>query len=374
MNQRKAWLGIGAVLLLLAVVIYWSSKEEPEVYPPYTSESPALNGLRGFYTLLEEQGQGAARWTAAPGQLPGSSTSRTLLMAEPLKTVSGEEMQRYREWMEAGHTIWLMKQHPAGYFDVGVEYPESRQGSSRITDADGNQYDAEVRTSYRLRTEEADQVLLKDELGAIAVERSYGEGRLIVSLTPSWLTNDQILDKDHFTLVSKLMDTADSSGGLWFDEYIHTRAGFADKAGVYPSWILFFTIQMAVLTILSLWWKGKRFGPYFTPREAVVRFGDERLQAVASWYKKGAFYRESLEIQESYVRQLLQERYGVPVHLSWEETRESLDGRVDADVMERWTTMSRRIEPLEHQSHVDKKSYLEWSGVLEEMRKEVQDR
>lgn len=58
MNQRKAWLGIGAVLLLLAVVIYWSSKEEPEVYPPYTSESPALNGLRGFYTLLEEQGQG----------------------------------------------------------------------------------------------------------------------------------------------------------------------------------------------------------------------------------------------------------------------------------------------------------------------------
>lgn len=374
MNQRKTWLGIGAALLLFAGVIYWSSKEEPEVYPPYTSESPAPNGLKGFYTLLEERDQDAARWNAAPGQLPAAGTSQTLLMAEPVTTVSGEEMQRYKEWMEAGNTIWLMKQHPAGYFDVAVEYPDSDQGSSLITDAGGNQYEADIPAPHRLRTGEADKILLKDESGAVAIERSYGEGRLIVGLTPSWLVNDRIIEKDHFTLVTKLMDTAGSGGSLWFDEYIHTRNGFADKAGVYPSWLLFFTFQLALLTLAWLWWKGKRFGPFFTPREDVVRFGDERLQAVASWYKKGEFYRESLAIQESYIRQQLEERFGVPVHISWEETRERLDGRIDPDSLERWTTMSRRIEPLEHQSHVDKKSYLEWSGVLEQMRKEVQDR
>lgn len=370
-NKKKTRLTIAASLILLICVLSWLSSGDPETYPPYLSESPSPTGVKAFYTWLDEERQ-VQKWESLPELLPDTTTPQTLLMVEPFSSLSQNEIHQYEQWMEEGNTIWLMKNNPAGYFGVSVDYGASPSLEAIVEDGEGNTYAATVQKEYRLRSEEKDEVVLEDDQGVLALERPYGQGALLVSINPNWLANGNILERDHYGLVTSLLERQENER-VWFDEYVHGEEGVFSGLTVYPHWLLVLTVQLMLLTILFLWMRGKRFGPIFTPREDVVRFGDERLQALASWYKKGEFYRESLSIQEAFVRARLQERFGVSATSTWQEIRQTLSYRLDEDSYKKWERWTKAVEPLEHMTEVDKKTYLEWSHKLDQMRREVQE-
>ncbi|MFP3361816.1 DUF4350 domain-containing protein, partial [Planococcus sp. SIMBA_143] len=74
-----------------------------------------------------------------------------------------------------------------------------------IRDGDGHTYQAEMLSDVRLEEADGDTVLLDDVSGTIAYKSEVGEGQLIVSTTPAWMTNGNILKKDHLSMILLLL-------------------------------------------------------------------------------------------------------------------------------------------------------------------------
>ncbi|MCA0971302.1 DUF4350 domain-containing protein [Halobacillus litoralis] len=364
-SNKKTWLFIALGLFVLLVGAVLSSSRQPESYPPYLSSSPSPTGVKALYEFASFE-RDMSRWRQAPDVLPDQQQS-ALFMVEPYYTLTTEESNAYTAWMERGNTIVFMKQNPTGSFGTRSVPAMGQDGPVTVTGF-GESYRAIVEQTFRLVPGEEDEVLLEDGQGPLAIQRSYGEGKLIVSMNPGWAANGTILNEDHAYLIDQLLKDVDA-GRVLFDEYIHGSENVPTVLTIYPKWILVFALQLIILAVLWLWMKGKRFGPVFTPREHTVRLGDERLHALSAWYIRGGFYQESIRIQEEYLRSLLYKRYGIGMKESWQEVRESIAKFQTEDEQKRWRSYTHGLDDLQSMRKTD---YLKWSKKLDDLRKEVQ--
>lgn len=357
----------GVTVLLTAATI--ASFVQPESYPPYSSQSPSPTGTKAFYTYMKKENQ-VSRWNNHPNQLANVQEEQLLLMVEPAYTLGKAELEPYKQWMRKGNTIWLMIEKPSALFNTKsisvnpATRPVEVQGLSNETNS------ALVPSTTRLRLTEGDEALLTDERGVIALRRSYGKGELIVSITPNWVMNSNIVKQDHPRLLDLLLKEA-GTGNILFDEYIHGEGNLPNVFSIYPLWIIVIALQTAVIAILWLWMKGKRFGPIYTPRSSTVRFGDERIQALASWYVRSGFYYESIRIQEQYLRTLIRERWGISLTASWEEVCQSLSAYQTEAEQHRWQHLTSGMDQLDQPKSITKSTYLSWCKTIDQLRKEV---
>ncbi|MBU9722370.1 MULTISPECIES: DUF4350 domain-containing protein [Bacillaceae] len=369
--NRWTWIWV-LILLLFILGNYISHSNQPQEYPAYVSQSPSQSGTKAIYTYLENEYGNVTRWENEPFLLQGESD--LLLMVEPFFVPPEQEMASYMDYINAGNTILLFSNNPVGMFDVKVEYSGLSQEEAELESIDGSQYQATLYSDVRIQLEAEDEVLLQDEYGAIAVKRPLGDGSLIISNTPEWLMNDVILDYDHVPLILELLSTGLEDGGqIIFDEYIHGAT--PSITTLYPKSFLVLLLQGAFVTLLWLWYRGKRFGPILQAREETVRFSDERITALAAWYlrlrEKGL--TDSLNTQAQYIKMLLQEHWRIPTHTEWLDMKEQLERK--------WTTVPKsEIEPfligLENvlrKESISKQEYLLWSKKLEQLRKGVEE-
>ncbi len=372
--KKKGWIWFGVLVVLFTICSFFVLSQKPQEFSPYDSTSPSPNGLKAFYTYLDNELEMVRRWEQPPALLPESKGKQVLLMVEPYFTPDSKEMASYIDFMEKGNTVFLLKNNPKGFFDIRTTFVESMLPEQTIYDSSGTNLVGDIYSPVRLEPGEEDEILLSDQLGDVAVKRKYGEGTLIVALTPHWLTNQDILQKDHLPLVLVLIqqDGFNNEASILFDEYNHGDTG-SSSFDVYQDWFLLLLFQGILITILLLWKQGKRFGPILQPREETVRFSDESLRALAAWYLKGNAYQDSLTTQAEYVKYLLQERWGIPYNREWKECAIFLH--------KRWKTMEDgKIDLFIHQltqvlakEKITKQEYLEWSKKLDILRKEVEE-
>lgn len=370
LSNMRTWIGLAILLGLFLVFSYLSSTPKPQYYSDYVTESPAPRGVKAFYTYVKKENEGKI-WRHSPNLLSVASDHQLLLMVEPSISFETEEMTAYINYMNAGNTILLLQTNPQGMFDIKTSGTNSRE-SLRVNTQDGTSFRAQVNTSLRIQTRKGDRVLISDQAGPIAVKRSFGKGQLIVGITPEWMTNGNLLKKDHLPLLLYLFNQ-EKSDSLLFDEYIHGEENASSVWNVYPMWFLVLVIQMILLLILWLWAKGKRFGPIFVPREESVRFSDEGLNALAAWYLRGKQYHDSIIIQADFVKLLLQERWQIPYHREWQELTSYIE--------KKWTRLPASeihsfILGLVHilkKETITKQEYLLWSKKLEELRREMEE-
>lgn len=373
--KKKGWIWLAVLLILFSICFYFILSQKPHEFSPYDSESPSPTGLKAFYSYLEDEIGMVERWEQPSSLLPESQGRQVLVMAEPYFIPDTKEMDYYIDFMENGNTILLLKNNPKGFFDIGTTFVESLSEEQSITDSSQTNFEGDVYAPVRLDVNgEEDEILLTDNLGNIAIKRKYGEGSLIVSLTPHWLTNQDILKKDHLALVLTLIqqDGFNNETFILFDEYNHGDTGSSSFV-VYQDWFLLLLFQGLLVTIFLLWNQGKRFGPILEPREETVRFSDESLRALAAWYLKGNAYKDSLTTQAEYVKYLLQERWGIPYNREWKDCAVILH--------KRWKTKEDgKIDLFLHQltqvlakEKISKQEYLEWAKQLDTLRKEVEE-
>ncbi|MFL6557014.1 MAG: DUF4350 domain-containing protein, partial [Bacillus sp. (in: firmicutes)] len=298
----RAWIWLSILLILFLVFSYFSYSPKPQYYPDYLTDSTSPTGIKAFYTYLNKEHTGEI-WSHSPELLPAGSDNQLLVMVEPSFIPEKEEMKAYINFMKAGNTILLLQNNPQGMFDMKTGSVDSKENMEVFTQ-DHASYRAQVDSSIRLQTKKEDEVLLSDQAGPLAVKQSYGHGHLIVAIAPEWMTNGNLLKKDHLPLLLYLLN-AGNMDTILFDEYIHGGENASSFLTVYPMWFLLLVFQGILVLILWLWYKGKRFGPMFTPREETVRFSDEGVQALAAWYLRGKRYQDSLVIQADYVKLLL---------------------------------------------------------------------
>lgn len=305
------------------------------------------------------------RWTQVPELLPDEG-GKMLVMVGPSFVPESRDMMSYLSFMEAGNTILLLKTNPADMF--GIETMPVPQPSSSVTDQDGNEYQADIQSMFRIDPQNEENVLLSDQAGVIAAEKSFGNGRLITAVTPEWLINESILEKDHLELAFSLLP---ENQNVMFDEYVHGSGNAPAITTVYPEWMLVLALQAILLAIIWLWYQGKRFGPVVEPREATVRFSDERIQALAAWYLRGRRYRDALGIQADYVKLLLQERWGIPYYKEWPEIADQLERKtaLEGDVGQFLYDLSHVL----NQENISKKTWKTWSKKIDKLREEVEE-
>ncbi|MGN7942909.1 DUF4350 domain-containing protein [Metabacillus sp. 22489] len=371
-NKRK-WILLSLLILIIMISSYVISSEKPKNYPSYVSHSPSPTGVKAFYTYLDKEVGSVSRWSLPPNLLPKDEANQLVVMLEPSVTPNSDEMNEYIEFMEAGNTILLFQENPRDIFDLAIHFHAVAESDNQlIIGQDGREYESELHTDVFLQPNEEDEVLLHNQAGlAVALKRQYGNGQLIVANNPNWMLNEHILSADHLPLLITLFNEIDANK-IYFNEYIH---GEQDTSifNVYPKWFLLLIIQGSILICLLLWIRGKRFGFSMIPREETVRFSDERIRALASWHLKSQRYHDSLQIQADYVKLLLQERWGISYNRSWLEIEDSLERKwrnVSKPTIHQFVT---ELSNLLNEEKISKYDYVLWSKKLEQLRKEVEE-
>lgn len=335
------------------------------------SDSPSPTGVKAIYTYLNKEIK-SKRWTASPNKLPKEKQNAVLVMVEPSFIPEEKEMEAYLDFVRAGNTILLLMNNSKGMFNLNTEPKEIPEGEVvKVYDQNNKVYQAEISSTVRLNKRDGDQTLLRDKYGTIALKRVVGKGQLIVSLSPKWMTNDLLLKKDHLPLVLMLLEESHTNSFL-FDEFLHGNQSTVNQLMVYPKWFLLMILQGIFLMVLWLWYKGKRFGPIFVPREETVRFSDEGIRALSAWYLRGGRYHDSIVIQADYVKSLMQERWGIPHSREWLD----LTSIFERKLMQMQTSEIRPfliglVQILEKEK-LNKQEFLLWSRKLDRLRKEVE--
>ncbi|GAE29694.1 DUF4350 domain-containing protein [Halalkalibacter hemicellulosilyticus] len=368
----KAWFWIPILFLIFLASSFIAIGQPPREYPPYVSHSPSPTGIKALYTYLEEERDKVQRWERPPDQLPVHEQNRALLMIEPAFVPTGNEMVQYEAFMEAGNTIVLFSENPAGMF--GLRYdPSSRFLEDEPIYWGEETYFAQQRSPLRLVPADEDEILLEDELGVVAFKREFGEGALMVVNEPYWLMNQFILDEDHIPLILTLIEEANADE-LWFDEYVHGEDNSTSMLAVYPLWFIILMLQLGVFTLLWLLYQGKRFGPILVEREETVRFSDEALHALSAWFIKGKHYSGALQIQNDYVRTRMQEKWGIPLTKEWTDIADNLMQKWDEKTEKETRTFVYELEGVLRKETVSKQEYLLWAKKLNELQKGVEKR
>ncbi|MDR4886191.1 DUF4350 domain-containing protein [Fredinandcohnia sp. QZ13] len=373
MQNRKVWITLIGLIALLLLLTYFIESYNPKVYPHYVSDSPSPTGVKAIYTYLNDEHK-VKKWSHSPNLLTNQDANQVLIMVEPYFTPEQEEADGYLDFIKAGNKIILFKSNPRGMFDIKtlpVEIDPFNEEAVTIKNKDGKEFDAFFQATNRIIPSEKEMVLLEDDVGVIATSRRIGEGELITTISPEWMLNGNLSNYDHIPLVLSLIEHKDVSV-YYFDEYIHGTKNASTVTTLYPVWFLVFLLQGGIIVILWVWYKGKRFGPVIVPREETVRFSDESIQALSAWYLRGRYYHESINIQADYVKQLLQEKWGVPFQRDWSD--------LSTKLVQRWTGKNEReikrylddLTNILKTEKLSKQDYLLWSNKLDELRKEVE--
>ena len=245
-------------------------------------------------------------WIKLPNQV-----GHAMLVIEP-NMLGEKEIKELLLWVKQGNELLLFQKNAINISTITVEkYNSLDTGSNSIYLNASREisFIGNVASVNRIKPDPTLTILLEDDQGIVAAQTKHGQGSIIVFVTPEWLRNDAILESSHFELVwNSLLTLPDK---VWVDEYHH---GIQTKPGwlaVYPNWLLIIYGQLLLVLWLWLWQRGKRFGAVTLPREWVVRRGDETLLAVAHWYQRTGSHKAALQTQERYLRQSMQERWGL---------------------------------------------------------------
>ncbi|MHC0037600.1 DUF4350 domain-containing protein [Pseudoneobacillus sp. C159] len=369
LKRNQTWVSI---VLLLVVFFGLGSLLIPQgktEYPEFVTKSPSPTGTKAFYTFLKDE-QGSVQVWQRPVDLLPNNAGQLMILIEPDYMFNQEEQDKWIKWLERGNRIFLISRAPDGFFNIKTVIKGPSDSENSIQSASGQTYQASVETQFRLQLGLGDEAILQDKQGTIALKRVIGQGELTVLVTPEWLQNENILNNDHLKLVLPLLGGANA---VWFNEYIHGSESKLTLIEAYPQWFLLLFAQLALVILLWLWSKGMRFGPVETPRESVVRFGDERIKAQAAWYQKGEFYKETLLHQIDYVKMIIQERWGISANTVETDYIELTKRRLPKNKQGQWEQNWAEIAAITNTAKVTHKQFLAWSKLIDEVRKQVQE-
>ena len=369
-NQSLIWLFCLLIVFLIAMYIIQSN--QPKQYHPYTSKSPAPTGTKALYTYVNNHYDSVNRWSQSPEKLSTTVTDQLLIIIEPLRTMTSEEINHYEQFIRAGNTVLLLTNTPMSLFDM--EYSNEISDEYKMYDANGKAYDIQEISAYRFNVDENEQEekIFEDENGqALAIKKSIGDGEIYVFSSVDFLMNQFILEEDHIPIIIHTLNQLDVES-VYFDESIYFEPTTLSQFEPYPKWFLLLMIQLIILTLLWLLLKGKRFGPIQTVREDAVRFSDESIRAVANWYLRSRQYHDSLNIQAAYLKNMCMEKWGVSTNKEWSEYKHLVK---EKRITIKGLDIDAFFDEIGHvlrKEKMSKQEYLLWSKKIDQVKREVE--
>lgn len=362
MLRRNSQL-LGLALAIAAFVLVGLALARPDAgsEPPYASSNAHPSGVKGLFTLLEEQHVPVRAWKKPWTALPDTD-GQALIVIEP-RGLGAAEVETIREWAEAGNEVLVLEDDPWQWEDFALtEAAAGIDGDAGLAEAggavpvpirivaghsSGETLSGAIASPYRLKPDEKLEPLLADERGIVAGRIAYGSGSVTMLLVPEWASNGRIMQWSHFELLWPQLPLA--AQAVWFDDYHHGLQQLPGMLSVYPAWLLAVLLQLSFGVLLWLWQKAVRFGPAYEPREWTVRRGDETLLAAAGWYDRRKLTREAIGHQARYIRSLLRQRWGVPLQATEQQVLAAARRRWSAREAEELAALLQRLREAERQ-------------------------
>lgn len=368
--QNKQWIYFAVIVLALILLSIFGQRRTLEEYPPFVSYSPSPTGTKALYTYLMEEGIETKQWKHPPDLLQ-TEKKALLIMIEPAVKLSKKDLQSYEKFIKTGNTLLLFSENPEALFNIEMDFVIESIDEQQKFSYNHQEYRLQLNPLQEIVGAEQGERFLTLDSKTYGIKRNYGEGQLIVIKASNLLMNSKITKEEHAEFITDLLKDVYREGEtILFDEYVHGRSQVKAYIKAYPAWFIVLMLQMILVTVFWLFYKGKRFGPIYTPRGEIVRFGDEAITSLASWHLQAKRYQDSLKIQADYTKQLLQEVWEIPYHFSWTES-ESL-------LKEKWKVPEKNInnfvrglERVLKNKKIQREEYVKWSKRLDDLRKEV---
>ncbi|MEO7970935.1 MAG: DUF4350 domain-containing protein [bacterium] len=307
-----------AVVVLIAINSFAYVQEEDkldsETAPNRSSYNGGATGTRAFFDLLNESGYKVTRWREPSTKLLGSGGERIstfVIVGRPALSIDEDEVKSLLLWVDHGGRLILIDRRPnegllprsgnwevttefIGYPNFNVDPADQQQMTqdvkaapptqptpltrdieavmpsrfyseikfSRVTKGAGEEHSSSP--SLSSKTEPADStppapvVHLSVDGKSLLLDYPHGRGRIVILSDPFIVANDGINLKDNLQLGINLVS---NNGLIAFDEFHQGRGNTHNAFVNYFSGtpILALGGQLALLLILILWTRGRRF-------------------------------------------------------------------------------------------------------------------
>lgn len=329
-GDRKILIIAGIVLVgltLLSLLVVRPAAERAG-YP--SSYSPASDGAKGAYLLLQETGYDVQRWSETPEQLPADPNGYVLIVADPLLVASREERDAITRFVHEGGRVvatgataaTLLPEDDSRFDQRRFDWaPYPSIGVSPITTG---VHEVTMAPRVRWGTRFPAHVpLVGDADGAVVITYSFGKGTIVWWADSTPLTNTGLRETSDLELFLNSIGGREGTHVLW-DEYFHgERAGLWGHLQKTPTpWGL---LQLCVVGVAVLLTFARRTGPVRLPLAASRLSPLEFVETVGGLYEKARAGSAAVEIAYKRFRLLLMRQAGVPItakpKLAWEAVR-----------------------------------------------------
>ncbi len=308
-----------AAVVLIAINSFAYVQEEDkldsETAPNRSSYNGGATGTRAFYDLLNESGYKVTRWREPSTKLLGSGGEKIgtfVIVGRPALSIAEDEVKSLLLWVDHGGRLILIDRRPnegllprsgnwevttefIGYPNFNVDPADQQQMTqdvkaarptqptpltrgiesvmpsrfyseikfSRVTKgASSEEYSSSPSLSPKAEpadsTPPAPVVHLSVDGKNLLLDYPHGRGRIVILSDPFIVANDGINLKDNLQLG---IDLVSNNGLIAFDEFHQGRGNTHNAFVNYFSGtpILALGGQLALLLILILWTRGRRF-------------------------------------------------------------------------------------------------------------------
>ena len=368
-KDKKAILLFLGLFTLLIVASYYLTEPALEEYPAYRVDSPAPDGTKAFYQSLNELNLPVERFTNHPRQLRTESKTGLFLFNPPM-FMEADLVNQYLGFVEAGGTLFFITDQPVELFNLNIKPVDISEDEGMVAISD-EAYRGSLNSWMRLVPEPNDETLISDDYGVIALSKPYGSGQIVQIVEPSWFSNESILENDHLAIIAEGFDLQ-KFDQLYFETYHYITETSLSVLDVTPDPIILLSLIVLTVAVLYLWQKGKRYGPARGLREQDVRFGDERIRALANWQIKGRNYHEALTTQVDYLKLSIFERTGLPITASKVDYQNVLERLLINHKQKSIRAFTDQLEAVLDSDQVNKQEFLEWTKRIEQIQRGVE--
>ncbi|HLL02933.1 MAG TPA: DUF4350 domain-containing protein [Myxococcaceae bacterium] len=342
MKNLRTFLVFGVLIAVAAALGLATRQAAPESTVP-SVENPGALGLRALYLYLRE---GGARVEAHRDSLEALPPGvRTVVLAAPqARPISSAEVRALEGFVQAGGTLVFLTSREKSGTQPALEQwlelkptsmlPASARGLPQgEQDLGGTTVDVWVPggavrglSGFRVSRDRGIHVGMAEAVPLAGLEGiamlwrlGLGQGEVYVAAGPDLAENRrlELLDALRF------WDALAARGPLLFDEFHHA----AEPPPPLSRGIWVFALQCLAVGLLYVVARGTRFG---APRPRLPERHRSTLEYVRSlgWLARRAkVERELLPELAGHLRQLMQERLGIPLALSEEEAARMLELR-----------------------------------------------
>lgn len=231
-------------------------------------------GTLAYYTMLSEQKKNVQRFEKPWTELADSDV-HTLFVIVPANehNPTKEEIDALSDWVSAGGNLIVVDRV------INVEFGPTEFSTSSMLGDEGTAkpvipsdltHGAKELRLTRFSTSVTDSsgesvVHFESDVGAVVIDRNYGDGRIALITEPYLLQNNGIVEGDNLALALNLVDSVPATETIAFDEYHHGRGATTAVAvglreyiaGTPIPWIVGQLGLVALVVAISY---GRRFG------------------------------------------------------------------------------------------------------------------